>query len=162
MSADARGRSAYDVALARVMSDNGKWRSYVLKVRRILVNSWLCPLLVCEQNKVDWFLYNRNHRHERVKRNSDLPRGVYQQVNPETHSEPTRTSKMELCTKIFNGVQTSIIFTKNSSLDGFWMRLCNHFIQVTWHFPPKKLWRSLGWRYNPYGGITNGREKKRT
>ena len=26
---------------------------YVLKARRTLVKSWLCPLLVCEQDKVD-------------------------------------------------------------------------------------------------------------
>ena len=127
------------------MPDNGKWRSYVLKVRRTLVNSWLCPLLVCEQNKMDWFLYNRNHRHERVKRNSDLPRGFYRQVNPETYSELTRTSKMELCAKIFNGVQTSTIFTKNSILDGFWMRLCNHFIPISNITKPKsRFFRSHG------------------
>ena len=31
------------------MLDNGKRRRYVLKERRTLVKSWLCPLLVCEQ-----------------------------------------------------------------------------------------------------------------
>ena len=34
------------------MSDNGKERPNVLKVRRTLVKSRLCPLLVCEQDKV--------------------------------------------------------------------------------------------------------------
>ena len=34
------------------MPGNGKWRPYVLKVRRTLAKSWLCPLLVCEQDKV--------------------------------------------------------------------------------------------------------------
>ena len=37
---------------ARAMPDNGKWRPYVLKARRSLVKSWLCPLLVPEQDKV--------------------------------------------------------------------------------------------------------------
>ena len=27
--------------------------TYVLKARRTLVKSWLCPILVCEQDKVD-------------------------------------------------------------------------------------------------------------
>ena len=34
------------------MSDNGKRKPYVLKVRRTLVKSELHPLQVCEQDKV--------------------------------------------------------------------------------------------------------------
>ena len=33
------------------MPDNGKRRPNVLKVRRKLAKSWLCPLLVCKQDK---------------------------------------------------------------------------------------------------------------
>ena len=36
----------------RAMSDNGKRRPYVLKVRCALAKLWLRPLLVCEQDKV--------------------------------------------------------------------------------------------------------------
>ena len=35
-----------------MMSDNGEWRSYVLKARRTLVKSWLFSLLLCEQDMV--------------------------------------------------------------------------------------------------------------
>ena len=34
------------------MLDNGRCRPYVLKARRTLATSWLCPLLVHEQDKV--------------------------------------------------------------------------------------------------------------
>ena len=34
------------------MLDNGRCRPYILKARRTLATSWLCPLLVHEQDKV--------------------------------------------------------------------------------------------------------------
>ena len=62
---------------------------------------------------MDWFLYGRDLRHERVKLWTGLfPAGSY--ITAKAYSEPCRTSKMDLFPKI-NGRKPWPIFAKYSS-----------------------------------------------
>ena len=52
MSADAKADQLTMYCVPKATPVNGEWRPHVLKARRILVKSWICLLLVHEQDKV--------------------------------------------------------------------------------------------------------------